>query len=322
MLKTRFTEEFGFKYPVVCGGMMGIGIAELIAPVANVGALAFLTALTQGTPEGLVKEVERTREMTDQPFGVNLTILPTINPVPYEEYAEAIVASGVKVVETAGRSPEPYMPTFKAAGIKVIHKCTSVRHALKAETLGVNAISIDGFECAGHPGEDDIPGLILIPAAANMLSIPMIASGGFGDGRGLAAALMLGADGINMGTRFMATKECPVHQNIKDKLVSASELDTTLINRTMRNTSRVYKNSIAEQVSAKEAEGADFSDIQDLMAGTRGRNAMSSGDLEGGIWSAGMVTGLIQDIPTVEELITRITADAEEIIQTKVKLIA
>lgn len=322
MLKTRFTEEFGFKYPVVCGGMMGIGIAELIAPVAEVGALAFLTALTQSSPEGLVKEVERTRGMTDQPFGVNLTILPTINPVPYEEYAEAIVASGIKVVETAGRSPEPYMATFKAAGIKVIHKCTSVRHALKAETVGVDAISIDGFECAGHPGEDDIPGLILIPAAANVLSIPMIASGGFGDGRGLAAALMLGADGINMGTRFMATKEAPLHQNIKDKLVEASELDTTLINRNFRNTSRVFKNSIAEQVAAKEKEGAEFADIQELVAGTRGRNAMSSGDLEGGIWTAGMVTGLIKDIPSVAELITRITADAEEIMQSKMKMIA
>ena len=322
MLKTRFTEEFGFKYPVVCGGMMGIGIAELIAPVANAGALGFLTALTQPTPEGLVKEVERTRGMTDQPFGVNLTILPAIKPPPYEEYAEAIVASGVKVVETAGRSPEPYMPTFKAAGIKVIHKCTSVRHALKAETLGVDAISIDGFECAGHPGEDDIPGLILIPAAANMLTIPMIASGGFGDGRGLAAAIMLGADGINMGTRFMATEECPLHQNVKDKLVSASELDTTLINRSFRNTSRVFKNSIAEQVAAKEAEGAEFADIQELVAGTRGRNAMASGDLEGGIWTAGMVTGLIQDIPTVADLITRISVDAEEIMQSKMKLIA
>jgi nitronate monooxygenase len=214
------------------------------------------------------------------------------------------------------------MPTFKAAGIKVIHKCTSVRHALKAERVGVDAISIDGFECAGHPGEDDIPGLILIPAAANELTIPMIASGGFGDGRGLAAALMLGADGINMGTRFMATQEAPLHQNVKDKLVDASELDTTLINRNFRNTSRVFKNSIAEQVTAKEKEGAEFADIQELVAGTRGRNAMSSGDLEGGIWTAGMVTGLINDIPTVAELITRITADAEEIMQSKMKMIA
>jgi|TARA_B100000315_G_C14586829_1_gene593480 nitronate monooxygenase len=322
MLNTRFTEEFGFKYPVVCGGMMGLGIAELVSAVANAGSLGFLTALTQGTPEGVVKEVERTREMTDQPFGVNLTILPTINPVPYEEYAEAIVGSGVKIVETAGRSPEPFMPLFKDAGIKVIHKCTSVRHALKAETIGVDAISIDGFECAGHPGEDDIPGLILIPAAANRLTIPMVASGGFGDGRGLAAALMLGADGINMGTRFMATKECPLHQNVKDKLVSASELDTTLINRNARNTSRVFKNSIAEQVVQKESEGAGFEDIRELMAGTRGRNAMADGDLEGGIWTAGMVTGLIDDIPSVEELIVRISADAEEIIQSKTKMIA
>jgi len=322
MLTTRFTEEFGFKYPVVCGGMMGIGIAELVAPVADAGALGFLTALTQSSPEELVKEVERTRGMTDQPFGVNLTILPTINPVPYDEYADAIVASGVQVVETAGRSPEPYMPTFKSGGIKVIHKCTSVRHALKAEKVGVDAISIDGFECAGHPGEDDIPGLILIPAAANQLSIPMLASGGFGDGRGLAAALMLGADAINMGSRFMATKEAPLHQNIKDKLVEASELDTTLINRSFRNTSRVYKNSIAEEVAAKEQAGAEFSDIQELVAGTRGRNAMANGDLEGGIWTVGMVAGLINDIPTVEELITRISADAEEIIQSKMKLIA
>ena len=322
MLRTRFTEEFGFKYPVVCGGMMGIGIAELVAPVADAGALGFLTALTQSSPEELVKEVERTRGMTDQPFGVNLTILPTINPVPYDEYADAIVASGVQVVETAGRSPEPYMPTFKSGGIKVIHKCTAVRHALKAEKVGVDAISIDGFECAGHPGEDDIPGLILIPAAANQLSIPMLASGGFGDGRGLAAALMLGADAINMGSRFMATKEAPLHQNIKDKLVEASELDTTLINRSFRNTSRVYKNSIAEEVAAKEQAGAEFSDIQELVAGTRGRNAMANGDLEGGIWTVGMVAGLINDIPTVEELITRISADAEEIIQSKMKLIA
>ncbi len=322
MLKTRFTEEFGFKHPVVCGGMMGVGVAELVAAVANTGSLAFLSALTQGTPEAAAKEIERTREMTDQPFGVNLTILPTINPVPYDEYAEAIVGAGVKIVETAGRSPEPHMPLFKSADVKVIHKCTSVRHALKAQALGVDAISIDGFECAGHPGEDDVPGLILIPAAANDLTIPMIASGGFGDGRGLAAALMLGADGINMGTRFMATKECPLHQNVKDKLVSASERDTTLINRNARNTSRVFKNSIAEQVVAKEAEGAGFEDIRELMAGTRGRSAMADGDLEGGIWTAGMVTGLINDIPSVEELITRITADAEGIIQSKAKMIA
>lgn len=311
MLKTRFTEEFGIKYPVVQGGMQGVGIAELVSAVANAGGLGFLTALTQPTPEDLRKEIARTREMTDQPFGVNLTVLPTINPVPYDEYADVIIGGGIKIVETAGRSPEPYMARFKAGGVKVIHKCTSVRHALKAEALGVDGISIDGFECAGHPGEDDIPGLILIPAAADKLKIPMIASGGFGDGRGLAAALMLGADGINMGTRFLATKEAPIHQNMKDKLVEATERDTALIFRTMRNTARVFKNAIAQEVVAKEAEGANFADIQHLVAGTKGRAAMKDGEIDGGIWSAGMVAGLINDIPSCEELVARICADAE-----------
>lgn len=322
MLKTRFTEEFGVEFPVVQGGMQGVGIAELVSAVANAGALGFLTALTQPTPEALSKEIDRTRDMTDKPFGVNLTILPTINPVPYDEYADVIVGAGIKIVETAGRSPEPHMPRFKDGGVKVIHKCTSVRHSLKAESLGVDAISIDGFECAGHPGEDDIPGLILIPAAASKVKIPIIASGGFGDGRGLAAALMLGADGINMGTRFMATVEAPIHQNMKDKLVEASELDTALIFRTMRNTARVFKNAVAEEVVVKESEGASFSDIQDLVAGTKGRAAMQDGEIDGGIWSAGMVAGLIDDIPTCKELVARICADAEEIIQSRAKLIA
>lgn len=322
MLKTRFTEEFGIEYPIVQGGMQGVGIAELVSAVANAGALGFLTALTQPTPEALSKEIARTREMTDKPFGVNLTILPTINPVPYDEYADVIVGAGIKIVETAGRSPEPHMPRFKAAGVKVIHKCTSVRHSLKAESLGVDAISIDGFECAGHPGEDDIPGLILIPAAASKLKIPMIASGGFGDGRGLAAALMLGADGINMGTRFMATIEAPIHQNMKDKLVEATELDTALIFRTMRNTARVFKNAVAEQVVAKESEGAAFSDIQELVAGTKGRAAMADGEIDGGIWSAGMVAGLIYDIPSCKVLVARICAEAEEIIKSKMAMIA
>lgn len=321
MLKTRFTEEFGVEYPIVQGGMQGVGIAELVSAVANAGALGFLTALTQPTPEDLRKEIERTRGMTDKPFGVNLTILPTINPVPYDEYADVIVGAGIKIVETAGRSPEPYMERFKAGGVKVIHKCTSVRHSLKAESLGVDAISIDGFECAGHPGEDDIPGLILIPVAANQLKIPMIASGGFGDGRGLAAALMLGADGINMGTRFMATIEAPIHQNMKDKLVEATERDTALIFRTMRNTARVFKNAVAEQVVAKEAEGADFAEIQDLVAGTKGRAAMTDGEIDGGIWSAGMVAGLIDDIPSCKELVARISAEAEEIIKSKMAMI-
>lgn len=321
MLKTRFTEEFGVEYPIVQGGMQGVGIAELVSAVANAGALGFLTALTQPTPEDLRKEIERTREMTDKPFGVNLTILPTINPIPYDEYVDVIVGAGIKIVETAGRSPEPYMERFKSGGVKVIHKCTSVRHSLKAESLGVDAISIDGFECAGHPGEDDIPGLILIPVAANQLKIPMIASGGFGDGRGLAAALMLGADGINMGTRFMATIEAPIHQNMKDKLVEATERDTALIFRTMRNTARVFKNAVAEQVVAKEAEGAAFSDIQELVAGTKGRAAMTDGEIDGGIWSAGMVAGLIDDIPSCKELVARIGAEAEEIIKSKMAMI-
>jgi nitronate monooxygenase len=322
MLKTRFTEEFGIEYPVVQGGMQGVGLAVLVSAVANAGGLGFLTALTQPTPEDLRKEIEKTREMTDKPFGVNLTVLPTINPVPYDEYADVIVGCGIKIVETAGRSPEPYMPRFKDGGVKVIHKCTSVRHSLKAESLGVDAISIDGFECAGHPGEDDIPGLILIPAAANQLKIPMIASGGFGDGRGLAAALMLGAEGINMGTRFLATKEAPIHQNMKDKLVEATERDTALIFRTLRNTARVFKNAVAEEVVAKEAGGAEFAEIQHLVAGDKGRAAMKEGAIDGGIWSAGMVAGLIDDIPSCQELVKRICDDAESIIRAKMDMIA
>jgi len=322
MLKTRFTEEFGIEYPVVQGGMQGVGLAVLVSAVANAGGLGFLTALTQPTPEDLRKEIEKTRGMTDKPFGVNLTVLPTINPVPYDEYADVIVGCGIKIVETAGRSPEPYMPRFKDGGVKVIHKCTSVRHSLKAESLGVDAISIDGFECAGHPGEDDIPGLILIPAAANQLKIPMIASGGFGDGRGLAAALMLGAEGINMGTRFLATTEAPIHQNMKDKLVEATERDTALIFRTLRNTARVFKNAVAEEVVAKEAGGAEFAEIQHLVAGDKGRAAMKEGAIDGGIWSAGMVAGLIDDIPSCQELVKRICDDAESIIQSKMAMIA
>jgi nitronate monooxygenase len=315
MIKTRFTEEFGIEHPIVQGGMMGVSIAELISAVANAGALGFLTALTQPTPEALSKEIERTRGMTDKPFGVNLTILPTLKPVSYEEYAQAIAESGVKIVETAGRNPQPFLPIFKEAGIKVIHKCTSVRHALKAEKIGCDAISIDGFECAGHPGEDDIPGLILIPCAADQVRIPMIASGGFGDARGLVAALALGADGINMGTRFMATQEAPIHENVKQKLVAAGERDTALIFRTMRNTARVFKNSIAEEVVEIESRGnAKIEDIAHLVAGQRGQKVMTEGDMEGGIWSAGMVAGLIHDIPTCRELIHRIVSEAEEII--------
>lgn len=316
MLKTKFTETFGIKHPVVQGGMQWVGTAEMVAPVANAGALGFLTALTQPTPEDLTKEIARCKEMTDQPFGVNLTILPALKPPPYEEYRQAIVESGVKIVETAGQNPAPHLPAFKDAGIKVLHKCTSVRHAVKAQSIGVDGISIDGFECAGHPGEDDIPGLILIPVAANQISIPMVASGGFGDGRGLAAALALGADGINMGTRFMCTRESPVHQNVKQAMVDMDERSTNLIFRTLHNTARVARNAVSDEVVEIEGKGnAKIEDISHLVAGARGRIVFEDGDVEHGIWSAGMIMGLINDIPSVEELVTRIVADAEEIIR-------
>ena len=315
MIQTRFTNTFGIEHPIVQGGMQNVGLAELVSAVANAGALGFLTALTQPSPEALTAEIARTRGMTDKPFGVNLTILPTLKPVPYEEYAQAIVESGVKIVETAGNNPQPFLPGFQAAGIKVIHKCTSVRHAIKAESIGCDAVSIDGFECAGHPGEDDIPGLILIPCAADQISIPMIASGGFGDARGLVAALALGADGMNMGTRFMATREAPIHDNIKQQLVDASERDTALIFRTLRNTARVFKNQIAEEVRTIEARGgATIDDIKHLVAGERGRIALKAGKTNGGVWSAGMVAGLIHDVPTCRELVTRIMTEAETLI--------
>lgn len=319
MIKTAATELLGIQHPIVQGGMMGVGRAELAAAVSNAGALGIITALTQPTPEDLAQEIRRTREMTDKPFGVNITLLPTIKPVPYEEYARAIVEGGIKIVETAGRSPEQFMPLFKEAGVKVIHKCTSVRHALKAEKIGCDMVSIDGFECAGHPGEDDIPGLILIPCAANLLKIPMLASGGFGDGRGLAAALALGADGINMGTRFVATLEAPVHENIKQRMVEATELDTALIFRTLRNTARVFKNTVAEKVVEIEARPGptNFEDLAPLVAGSKGREVMEQGDMEHGIWTAGMVMGLIKDIPDCKTLVERIVADAEEIIKTR-----
>ncbi len=316
MLKTRATELLGIEHPIVQGGMMHVGRAELASAVSNAGALGIITALTQPTPEDLAKEIQRARELTDKPFGVNVTLLPTIKPVPYDEYVRAIIEGGVKVVETAGRSPEQFMPLFKEAGVKVVHKCTSVRHALKAEKIGCDMVSIDGFECAGHPGEDDIPGLILIPCAAAALKIPMIASGGFGDGRGLAAALALGADGINMGTRFVATKEAPVHENLKQRMVEATELDTALIFRTLKNTARVFKNTVADKVV--EIEGlpgqTNFEDLAPLVAGVKGREVMDKGDLEFGIWTAGMVMGLIKDVPDCKTLVERIVADAEKVI--------
>jgi NAD(P)H-dependent flavin oxidoreductase YrpB (nitropropane dioxygenase family) len=314
MLKTRFTELFGVEHPIAQGGMMWVGTAELVSAVANAGALGFLTALTQPTPEALAREIARTRAMTDKPFGVNLTILPSINPPPYAEYRRAIIESGIKIVETAGYKPQEHVDEFKAHGIKIIHKCTAVRHALSAERMGVDAISIDGFECAGHPGEDDVPGLVLIPAAADKVKIPMLASGGFGDGRGLVAALALGADGINMGTRFCATREAPIHDAFKQAMVAGDERNTDIIFRTYRNSARVARNAISQQVLANEAAGKPFEEIAHLVKGARGREGLVSGDLDHGVWTAGLIQALIHDIPTAGELIDRIIREAEEII--------
>jgi NAD(P)H-dependent flavin oxidoreductase YrpB (nitropropane dioxygenase family) len=320
MLKTRFTEAFGVEYPIAQGGMQWVGKAHLVAAVANAGALGFVTALTQPTPEDLAKEIQRTKDLTDKPFGVNLTILPTITPPPYAEYRRAIIEGGIKVVETAGYKPQEHIDDFKAHGIKVIHKCTAVRHALSAERMGADAISIDGFECAGHPGEDDIPGLILIPAAANKIKVPMLASGGFGDGRGLVAALALGADGINMGTRFCVTQEAQIPESFKQQMVENDERATDLIFRTLHNTARVMRNKVSQEVvQIERAGGAEFKDIQHLVAGSRGRAAMENGDTQDGIWSAGMVQGLINDVPTVKELVDRIVAEAEEIIEGRLQ---
>jgi nitronate monooxygenase len=321
-LKTRFTEAFGIEHPIVQGGMQWVGRAELVAAVANAGGLGFITALTQPTPEKLTEEIARCRALTDKPFGVNLTILPAIKPPPYAEYRQAIIEAGIKIVETAGNKPIEHVEEFKKHGIKVIHKCTSVRHGLSAERMGVDAISIDGFECAGHPGEDDVPGLILIPAAADKIKIPMIASGGFGDARGLVAALALGAEGVNMGTRFMATVESPIHENIKQQIVANDERSTDLIFRTMHNTSRVAKNAISQQVVALEREGAKFEDVRELVAGIRGRSVYEVGDNDAGIWSAGQIQGLIHDIPTCAELIHRMVREAEEIIQGRLDRMA
>jgi NAD(P)H-dependent flavin oxidoreductase YrpB (nitropropane dioxygenase family) len=317
MISTRFTEAFGIEHPIVQGGMQWVGTAGLASAVSNGGGLGLITALTQPTPEALVLEIARCRDLTDKPFGVNLTILPTIRPVPYDEYRDAIVESGVRIVETAGSSPEPHMPYFAKHGVKVIHKCTSVRHAVKAESVGVDAISIDGFECAGHPGEDDVPGLVLIPAAAARISVPLIASGGFADGRGLAAALALGADGINMGTRFLCTDEAPVHRRVKERIVEATELDTELIFRPLRNTSRVASNEVSrEAVKILDAGGA-FADVQHLVNGQRGRGVYASGDIDDGVWSVGLAQGLIHDIVSASGLVPRIVAEAEDVIRQR-----
>ena len=320
MLKTRITDLFGIEHPVIQGGMQWVGYAELVSAVSNAGALGILTALTQPTPEDLAKEIERTKGMTDKPFGVNLTVLPTINPPPYEEYAQAIVGSGVKIVETAGRSPEPFMELFKEYDVKVIHKCTSVRHALKAQSVGVSAITIDGFECAGHPGEDDIPSLVLLPQAAEALDVPVAGCGGFSDAKSMVAALALGGEAIVMGTRFMATKEAGIHQNVKEKMTQADELSTNLMFRTMHNTARVFKNSISDQVVEIESTGsATFEDVKDLVAGQRGRVVFEEGDLEHGIWSAGISVARVKDVPTCKEMVTRLVSEAEEIIDGRLQ---
>jgi len=320
MLKTRITDLFGIEHPVIQGGMQWVGYAELVSAVSNAGALGILTALTQPTPEDLAKEIERTREMTDKPFGVNLTVLPTINPPPYEEYAQAIVGSGIKIVEAAGRSPEPFMNLFKEYDVKVIHKCTSVRHALKAQSVGVSAITIDGFECAGHPGEDDIPSLVLLPQAAEALDVPVAGCGGFSDAKSLVAALALGGEAIVMGTRFMATKEAGIHQNVKDKMTEADELSTNLMFRTMHNTARVFKNSVSDQVVEIESTGtATFEDIKDLVAGQRGRVVFEKGDLEHGIWSAGISVARVKDVPSCKEMVSRLVSDAENIIDERLQ---
>jgi nitronate monooxygenase len=313
-LQTRFTQLFGVTHPIVQGGMQWVGRAELVAAVANAGALGFLTALTQPTPEALYEEIQRCRKLTSRPFGVNLTMLPTITPPPYEEYVQAIIDAGVSIVETAGSLPTERLEQLKQAGILVLHKCTSVRHALSAERRGVDAISIDGFECAGHPGEDDIPGLVLIPRAVESLSIPVIASGGIADGRGLVAALALGAEGVNMGTRFMCTKEAPVHPNIKERIVASDERQTELIFRPLRNTARVASNEVSREVVRRLNAGGNFESVRELVAGARGRRVYETGDADLGIWTVGMSQGLIHDIPSVAELVERVIREAEEII--------
>jgi nitronate monooxygenase len=318
-MKTRITELLGIRHPIMQGGMHYVGFAELAAAVSNAGGLGVITGLTQKTPELLAKEIARCHDMTDQPFGVNLTFLPAFTSPPYPEYIQAIIEGGVKVVETAGRSPQAYMETFKSAGIKVIHKCTSVRHALKAEQIGCDAVSVDGFECGGHPGEDDVPNFILLPLAAEKLTIPFLASGGMADGRSLVAALAMGADGINMGTRFIATQEAPVHAKVKQAIVNATELDTTLIMRAIKNTERVMVNQGVKKLQAIEKEKGESLDIKDIIEQVAGiyPKVMIDGDVESGAWSCGMVAGLIHDVPTCQALIDRIMLQAEQLIRQR-----
>ena len=316
-LNNRFTRLLGIRYPIVQGGMQWVGVAELASAVSNAGGLGILTALTQPTPDALRQEIVRCRSMTDQPFGVNLTILPSIAPPPYAEYVETIIDSGVKIVETAGNSPKEFIARFKAAGVTIIHKCTTVRHALAAERNGVDVVSIDGMECAGHPGEDDVGGLVLIPAATHALEIPVIASGGIADGRGLGAALMLGAEGVNMGTRFCLTQEAPLHPDIKQALLAANERDTRLIFRSLHNTARDFNNAIAREVVEMERRpgGCTFEDIRPLVAGARGRTALQSGEVDGGVITAGQCIGLIDDVPTCAELIRSMIVQYQQRLQ-------
>jgi NAD(P)H-dependent flavin oxidoreductase YrpB (nitropropane dioxygenase family) len=318
-VKTRITEMFGIEHPILQGGMHYVGFAELAAAVSNAGGLGIITGLTQRTPEDLAKEIARCRDMTDKPIGVNLTFLPMVNTPDYPGYIKAIIEGGVKIVETAGNNPAKWLPILKENGIKVIHKCTSVRHSLKAEAIGCDAVSVDGFECGGHPGEDDVPNFILLPAAADKLKIPFVASGGMADGRSLVAALALGADGINMGTRFIATKEAPVHQNVKDAIVAATELDTRLVMRPLRNTERVLTNPAVERLLEKErmlGASIKFEDIIDEVAGVYPK-IMKDGAMEAGAWSCGMVAGLIHDIPSCQDLIDSIMAEAHTIIRDR-----
>jgi nitronate monooxygenase len=317
MLRTRFTELFGVEHPIVQGGMQWVGRAEFVAAVSNAGALGFLTALTQPSPDDLRREIDKTRQLTDKPFGVNLTILPTLKPVPHDAYLDAIIVSGVKIIETAGRSPGPYMERLKQAGIKVIHKCTSVKHALKAEQLGVDVVSIDGFECAGHPGENDIPGLVLFPRTTEEVRIPVIASGGIADARGLVAALALGCEGVNMGSRFLATKEAPIHDSIKQQILEADESSTKLIFRPLRNTLRIFDNSVARHILEMEAAGKGIDEIGPVASGQKGRIVFEQGSREAGVWAAGISIGLVHDVPTVEELVSRMVREASAIINER-----
>jgi len=322
-MKTRITELFGIERPIIQGGMHYVGYAELASAVSNAGGLGIITALTQPTPDDLASEIARCHEMTDKPFGVNLTFLPAFAMPPYPEFIDAIISGGVKIVETAGRNPQEHLPRLREAGVRVIHKCTSVRHALKAESIGCDAVSVDGFECGGHPGEDDIPNMILLPRAAEELSIPFVSSGGMADARSLVASLALGADGMNMGTRFIATREAPVHENVKQALVAATELDTRLIMRPLRNTERVLSNAAVEEVLRIErerlaaGEPLQIDDVRHLVAGTKNRKVLQEGEMDTGVWSCGMVAGLIHDIPTCQELLDTIMAEAEALISQR-----